>query len=158
MIIAEVDKPDPRPVHIGIWGGAADWSQALWTVRATRTPAELKRFVSKLRVYSISDQDDSGAWARGYFPDLVWVTSAHGFLQYQLGTWLGISAPQSGADQTPVSKEWLKANIQSKGPLGQLYPTPAYIMEGDTPSFLFVIPNGLDNPERPDWGGWAAGI
>ncbi len=27
-------------------------------------------------------------------------------------------------------------------------------MEGDTPSFLNLINNGLTNPEHPDWGGW----
>lgn len=27
-------------------------------------------------------------------------------------------------------------------------------MEGDTPSFLNLINNGLSNPEHPDWGGW----
>ena len=27
-------------------------------------------------------------------------------------------------------------------------------MEGDTPSFLNLIDNGLSDPERPDWGGW----
>jgi hypothetical protein len=27
-------------------------------------------------------------------------------------------------------------------------------MEGDTPSFLHLIDNGLGNPEHPDWGGW----
>jgi hypothetical protein len=27
-------------------------------------------------------------------------------------------------------------------------------MEGDTPSFLGLIPNGLNVPEHPDWGGW----
>ena len=27
-------------------------------------------------------------------------------------------------------------------------------MEGDTPSFLHLIPNGLNNAERLDWGGW----
>ena len=27
-------------------------------------------------------------------------------------------------------------------------------MEGDTPSFLSLIPNGLSDPEHPDWGGW----
>ncbi len=27
-------------------------------------------------------------------------------------------------------------------------------MEGDTPSFLYLIPNGLGVPERPDYGGW----
>lgn len=27
-------------------------------------------------------------------------------------------------------------------------------MEGDTPSFLGLIPNGLNTPEHPEWGGW----
>ena len=28
------------------------------------------------------------------------------------------------------------------------------MMEGDTPSFLNLVNNGLSVPERPDWGGW----
>ena len=27
-------------------------------------------------------------------------------------------------------------------------------MEGDTPSWLALIPNGLSAPEHPEWGGW----
>ncbi|WP_310534088.1 nucleoside hydrolase-like domain-containing protein [Novosphingobium sp.] len=154
LIIAAVDRHDPRPVWVAVWGGAADLAQALWTVRATRTPAELDRFVAKLRVYSISDQDDAGPWARAYFPKLFWITSVHGFTRYNLATWTGISAPLSGTDMSHVSKDWLSANIRSKGPLGTLYPLPPYIMEGDTPSFLNLIPNGLSTTERPDWGGW----
>ena len=49
----------------------------------------------------------------------------------------------SGADFTTVTNEWLDANIRSKGPLGKLYPQFAYIMEGDTPTFLGLIVNGL---------------
>lgn len=154
LIIEAVDRPDPRPLWIAIWGGAADLAQALWTVRATRTQAELDRFVAKLRVYSISDQDDAGPWARAYFPKLFWVANIHGFTRYRLATWTGISAPAPGADPEPVSKAWLSANIVAKGPLGASYPLPAYIMEGDTPSFLNLISNGLSVQERPDWGGW----
>lgn len=154
LIIAAVDSPDPRPVWIAAWGGAADLAQALWTVRHERSPAQLARFVAKLRVYSISDQDDAGPWARAYFPTLFWETGIHGFTRYQLGVWGGISSPLPGADQSHVSRQWLAENIHGKGPLGQLYPLPAYIMEGDTPSFLSLIPNGLSVPERPDWGGW----
>jgi hypothetical protein len=154
LIIEAVDRSDPRPLWVTVWGGAADLAQALWTVRDTRSPEELARFVAKLRVYSISDQDDAGPWARAYFPNLFWVSSVHAFTRYPLATWIGISAPLPGADQEPVSKEWLSANIHGKGPLGALYPLPAYIMEGDTPSFLNLIPTGLSFSERPDWGGW----
>ena len=59
-----------------------------------------------------------------------------------------------GADFTTVTNEWLDANIRSKGPLGKLYPRYAYIMEGDTPSYLNLIDNGLNGYRRPDWGGW----
>ena len=37
---------------------------------------------------------------------------------------------------------------------GQLYPRFAYMMEGDTPSFLDLIDNGLNGYRRPDRGGW----
>jgi hypothetical protein len=35
-----------------------------------------------------------------------------------------------------------------------MYPRFMYIMEGDTPSFLSLIDNGLNAYRRPDWGGW----
>lgn len=36
------------------------------------------------------------------------------------------------------------------GPLGAVYPEPMFIMEGDTPATLFVLPNGLNVPENPN--------
>lgn len=154
LIMETVDRSDPRPVWVAVWGGAADLAQALWTVRASRSAEETARFVAKLRVYSISDQDDAGPWARANFPSLFWVANVHAFTNYNLATWMGISAPMPGSDFEPVSPQWLDANIRSRGPLGALYPRPAYIMEGDTPSFLHLIPNGLGVSDRPDWGGW----
>ncbi len=38
--------------------------------------------------------------------------------------------------------------------MGAAYPDVAYGMEGDTPSWLALIPNGLGDPDHPDWGGW----
>jgi hypothetical protein len=154
LIIAAVDKADARPVWIAVWGGAAPLAQALWTVRATRSPEEVARFVSKLRVYSISDQDDAGPWARAMFPHLFWIASIHGPTQYDLAAWTGISTVLPGSDAESVSRSWLRANIQARGPLGATYPLPMFIMEGDTPSFLNLIDNGLSVPEHPDWGGW----
>ena len=29
-----------------------------------------------------------------------------------------------------------------------------FIMEGDTPSFLGLIANGLNAQDKPNWGGW----
>lgn len=52
-----------------------------------------------------------------------------------------------------MSNEWLEEHIRI-GPLGAHYLNWTFIMEGDTPSFLGLIPNGLNAPEHPEWGGW----
>ncbi|WP_371416684.1 nucleoside hydrolase-like domain-containing protein [Sphingosinicella sp. BN140058] len=157
LIVAAVDRADDRPVWIPTWGGAADLAQALWTVRETRSAEDLATFVSRLRVYSISDQDDAGPWIRRTFPQIFWIASVHGWNQYDMAAWTGISRDVMLPDKWPaaetVTNGWLAAHIR-KGPLGSLYPPHQFIMEGDTPSFLSLIPNGLNNPERPDHGGW----
>ena len=126
-------------------------------MRDGRAPEDVAVFVSKLRVYTISDQDDAGPWMRANFRDLFCISSVHGWNQYYSATWVGISGDLLVDAQWPdrewVTNEWLEHNIR-KGPLGALYPLSRYIMEGDTPSFLGLINNGLNVPERPDYGGW----
>ncbi|HLK64553.1 MAG TPA: nucleoside hydrolase-like domain-containing protein [Bryobacteraceae bacterium] len=160
-IIRAADRNDPRPLWISIWGGSNTLAQALIKVRATRPREELDRFVAKLRVYSISDQDDAGPWIRREFPNLFYIvqpsTPTGG--EYYYATWTGISGDAyyrngAGANTTTVTNEWLDKNIRGKGPLGKAYPRFAFIMEGDTPSFLGLIDNGLNAWRRPDWGGW----
>jgi len=160
-IIRSADQEDQRPLWICVWGGANTLAQALFEVRATRSPEEVENFVAKLRVYSISDQDDAGPWIRREFPGLFYVVtpSTQTGEEYYYATWTGISGDVyyrngAGADVTPVTNEWLDANIRGKGPLGKLYPKFLFIMEGDTPSFLGLIDNGLNAYRRPDWGGW----
>jgi hypothetical protein len=160
-IIDTGDRQDARPLWISIWGGANTLAQALMRVRATRSPADVDRFVGKLRVYSISDQDDAGPWIRREFPALFYVvqpTTPTGG-EYSYATWTGISGDRyyrngAGADFTTVTNEWLDENIRSKGPLGKIYPKFLFIMEGDTPAYLGLIDNGLNSWRRPDWGGW----
>lgn len=161
LLIKSVDKNDPRPLWVTVWGGPNVLAQALWKVKKTRSKDELNRFVSKLRVYTISDQDDSGPWIRKEFPDLFYIVSP-GFSSggaYHVATWSGISGDNfhgrfAGADFTTVTNEWLDKNVRKKGALGAEYPRWEYLMEGDTPSFLNLIRNGLSDPEHPDWGGW----
>ena len=59
-LISVVDSDDERPVWVSVWGGANVLAQALWKVRETRSANEVKEFVSRIRVYTISDQDDTG--------------------------------------------------------------------------------------------------
>lgn len=160
-LIAAVDRDDPRPLWVAVWGGPNVLAQALWKVRATRSPAALDRFVARLRIYTISDQDDSGPWIRKTFPALFYIASPglHAGGAYHFATWSGISGDDvhgrfSGADRTLVDNPWLDEHIRRKGPLGAKYPRTEFLMEGDTPSVLGLIDNGLNVPERPDWGGW----
>ncbi len=37
---------------------------------------------------------------------------------------------------------------------GGEYPRYMFIMEGDTPAFLNLLPNGLESYRHPTWGGW----
>ncbi len=161
MLIEVVDRDDPRPVWVIVWGGPNVLAQALWKVRQIRSPEAVNAFVAKLRIYTISDQDDSGPWLREQFPHLFYIASPgfHPGGAYHHATWSGISGDNfhgrfSGADFSLVTNEWLDRNIRSKGPLGEQYPRWEFLMEGDTPSFFNLINNGLSDAEHPDWGGW----
>lgn len=161
LLIRAVERDDPRPLWVTVWGGPNTLAQALWKVRDTRSEAELRAFVSKLRVYAISDQDRSGPWIREQFPELFYIVSpgvnAGGGFHH--ATWIAIGGDRfhgrfGGADFSLVTNEWLDRHVRSKGPLGKAYPRWKFMMEGDSPSFLFLVKNGLNDPEHPDWGGW----
>ena len=160
-IIDVLDKPDARPVWVTIWGGANTLAQALTDLRATRSVAEVKAAVAKMRVYSISDQDDAGVWLRQEFPELFYIVSpSQDGHEYARATWTGISGDRwykNGPEHkfALVQNPWLEENvIKNHGPLGALYPKFAYIMEGDTPCFLGLVPNGLGWAVSPAYGGW----
>lgn len=152
-IVQVLSKPDQRPVWFCVWGGSSVLAQALWKIRHTKTAADAEKLYRKVRVYTISDQDDSGPWIRKNFPTVFYIVTP-GY-NYAYATWLGIAFTFPGANKDVVSNAWLATHIQQgHGPLGAVYPDVAYGMEGDTPSFLNLIDNGLSNPERPDYGGW----
>ncbi len=152
-IVRILERRDERPVWMSVWGGANVLAQALWKIRSEKSQAEAARMYKKLRVYTISDQDDSGPWIRKNFPDIFYIVTP-GY-NYAKATWLGIALPLPGSNLQIVSGDWLAKNVQQgHGPLGAAYPDVAYGMEGDTPSFLNLIKNGLSDPEHPEYGGW----
>jgi hypothetical protein len=155
-IIRVVDRPEPRPVWVVIWGGSADLAQALWKVRRDRSPDEGSRFVSKLRVHAIGDQDSTGPWIRDEFPGLLTITQRRAY-----------RGMYRGGDIRLASSDWVKTNIHGHGPLGDLYPDyrggdiwssklgqVRGTKEGDTPSYLWLVPNGLGDVGRPRLGSW----
>ena len=152
-IIQVLEKNDERPLWVSVWGGVNTLAQALYKIRKTRSDTEAKRLISKLRVYTISDQDDSGFWIRENFPDLFFIVSPGD--DYGSATWSAINTVVEGINNERISNHWLAQNIQQgHGPLGAAYPDVAYGMEGDTPSWLLLIQNGINIPEHPEWGGW----
>jgi len=154
-IISAASKPGKRPLWILIWGGSTDLAQALWR---TRDNPALR---SKLRVHAIYDQDAAAPWIRKTFPDLSYIVRRH-----------GVRGMYRGGDMSLVSSQWVETNIRTgHGPLGALYPNynggdiwssrlgrVQGIKEGDTPSFLGLIGNGLNLPDRLDLGGWGGRV
>lgn len=152
-IIKVLEEDDNRPLWISTWGGVNTLAQALYKIKNTKSEQEEKRLISKLRVYTISDQDDSGIWIRNNFPDLFYIVSPGD--DYGSATWTGINSVIKGIDNSTISNSWIAQNIQQNhGPLGAMYPDVAWGVEGDTPAFLSLIPNGLNVSEHPEWGGW----
>lgn len=159
LIIEAVDRDDPRPVWISIWGGANTLAQALWDVRRSRSPAEVERFVAKLRVFDICGQDEAGAWACHEFNDdgrrrLFWIRA---FFNWQAMSYdvQGKFPASRGGDEDVVAPDWFRRNVQQDhGALGRAYPDALHCFEGDSPAFLHLLGGGLSDPEHPEWGGW----
>jgi len=162
-LLAAADKKEDRPLWISVWGGANTLAQAFWDARNERSEEDLAKLVSKLRVYTISDQDDAGRWLRLEFPKLFYVVSPSNtdWREYHRATWTGISGDRHYQNGPRfhfelVDNPWLERNIiENHGPLGALYPKLTFIMEGDTPSFIGLIENGLGWSVSPAYGGWA---
>ena len=153
-IIEILENEDDRPLWISTWGGVNTLAQALYKIEKTKSKDEAKRLIAKLRVYTISDQDDSGVWIRNNFPDLFYIVTPGD--DYGSATWTGINDSNiKGIDHSTIHNSWIASNIQQNhGPLGSVYPDVAWGMEGDTPSFLSFIQNGLNTAVHPEWGGW----
>lgn len=137
MIIASVDKDDARPVWVMGWGGMNNAAQAIWKVKETRSKEELETFLSKLRLFDILGQDDAGAWIAKNFPDVFYIRAI------KVYNW-----------QPPKNGTYQRDDIQSHGPLGAVYPDTKWATEGDSPAFMHVYPNGLNDPEKIDQGSW----
>ncbi|KAI0886339.1 DUF1593-domain-containing protein [Annulohypoxylon maeteangense] len=143
-----------EPLYVGGWGGTNTLAQTLLHMDKTLSPSEAATLRSRIRLYTISDQDDTGSWIRARYPDVFYIVSIHSFNDYQVATWPGINLVTSpGVNSTVVLNPWLDAHIRL-GPLGAMYPQVIYGMEGDTPSYLWLVQNGLGYRDRIDWGTW----
>lgn len=160
-IINVVDKKSKQLVCVAVWGGACDLAQALWTIKNTRSKNEQKEFIKKLRVYFIGLQDASNLWIIDNFPDL-WLILAQNPEDKWLSSYRGMFW---GGDMSNTTKAWIHKNVHGYTALADNYPDKAgtggpdknphnALKEGDTPSLLYFIRNGLNDIEHPEWGGW----
>jgi len=150
-IMAAADKPDPRPIWIGVWGGPREIAQAVWDVKNTRSEAELKTFISKLRIFLIAYQDATHGWLMDEFPELFIIDSRR--------TYQGMF----GGDDPVSNLAWVNEHVRhNHGPLGDLYPPEGMgctgVCEGDSPTFLYWVSanrgiNDPEDPSQPSWGG-----
>lgn len=67
------------PPWILCWGETNAHAQALQRLeKSLPTFSELASLRSRLRVYAISDQDDTGHWICTTYPDILYICSIHG--------------------------------------------------------------------------------
>jgi hypothetical protein len=163
LIIEAVLKDDKRPIFILSNGGMNTLAQALYDYRAEHSKEELKVFISKLRVYDNSGQDECGAWICHEFPDIFWIRGTDqnrcfgGPSNNNLGpnTW-------HPYEYSPVGQhQWIKENVQTNhGKLGESYPdrkvsgTYHFVGGGGTIPWLKLVTPGLSDISQPSWGGW----
>lgn len=145
-----------EPLYVLCWGGVTDLAQALSLLEAEQPPAVFSRCLSRLRVYAIADQYDAcGPHIRRAYPQLFYITAYDSF-----------RGMYRGGPRETCAPAWLRTHI-AQGPYGRHYPIydggDAFsgvlgpvrgLKEGDSPSFLYLVQNGLSDPERPEQGGW----
>jgi hypothetical protein len=155
LVLRAVDAPDRRPVWFLNWGtdvGSAESSLKLVLdkVLAERGEEKYARFKSKLR---LSSADAFGPhtyetapafplWVDTFRPELDGKRWYHRFS--------ALTATAGGFD--------IERDVRTgHGPLGALYPTNTTHRqkEGDTATFLYLVPTGMNEPEYPTWGSWA---
>jgi len=155
LILAAVDKDDPRPVWYSDWGtdsGAAvnNLKRALDLVQRERGAEGYARFKAKLR---LSSYDKFGDHTTKITPPFaIWVDTFQPPLEGK--RWYHrFSALTSKAGGFDLVSDVLTDH----GPLGALYPTNTthWAKEGDTMTFLYLVPTGMNDPNEPLWGSWA---
>lgn len=155
LILKAVDSPDPRPLWYADWGtdaGAAtnNLRRALDRVWTERGPDGYARFKSRLRLASA---DQFGRHTHELSPPFpIWIDTFRPELDRRrwYHRFSALTATAGGFD--------LRRDVlNDHGPLGALYPTNTThrLKEGDSMTFIYWLPNGLNEPGEPTWGGWA---
>jgi hypothetical protein len=155
LVLAAVDRDDPRPVWFLNWGtnrgsDPSSLQRALDKVWFERSPAEYAKFKNKILLSSYDRFRDHTTSARPFFR--LWVDSEWPLVDGE--AWYHRFGPLIA---TAGGFNLQRDVVTGHGPLGALYPTntnPAP-KEGDTLTFLYLIPTGMNDPMHPEWGTWS---
>ena len=152
------------PVWVLVWGGPRELAQALAQARSSLSADGYARFKQKLRVYSIGQQyePDVGVRIIRENPDLFYIVAGPpGITDSMRSLFRGIYKTLD--ERTYLNETWIRTNLWSgHGALARQYPGNVNlggyranaVKEGDTPSFLHLLPLGLNDPQQPQQGGW----
>lgn len=153
LIITLADETDDRPIWVTVWGGGNTVAQSIYRAKLDRTADQFKTFLHRIRIYAITDQD------RVYTGKEPLSYSSHGWMRSEAGRDLMFIWDECAwkAHNGTGVKNWsqYEAHIQGHGTLGKQYPKYKYGVEGDTPSFLYLMPTGLHDPEDPSQCSWS---
>lgn len=141
-IIRCARRPDPRPLHVLVWGGLEDLAQALH---------DAPDILPKLRVYFIGG------------PNKMWTVDAYNYIeQHHPKLWMVESNATYrgwfvGGDQSGErgNASFVAAHIAGHGALGAYFAThlKGVIKMGDSPSVGFLLKGAPQDPTQPGWGG-----
>ena len=157
LIREAIEKDDERPLWIALWGGCGTLAQALYDMSQDYSEEQMEQYCRKLRVYDIDGQDDCGGWICHNFKIGEWMRSDisfWGFSETPMKSTAQFGEECFVGNLDTVSPEWVKKNIQGVGELGKWYPSAKYGLETDSPSFLRLVQNGLNDYEHHHYGGW----
>jgi len=155
LIIAAVDRDDPRPIWFLNWG--TDWGsdpsslqRALDRVMGERDRAGYVKFKNKILLSSSDRFRDHTTSIRPLFR--LWVEKEWPQMDGQ-----GWSHRFSSLTATAGGFDLRRDVLTGHGALGALYPSNTNLpqKEGDSLTYLYLIPTGMNDPMHPEWGSWA---
>lgn len=159
LIIDTLLDEDPRPVHVLSWGGANTTASALWKLQTQYPKEKFEYAASRIRIYCIWYQDGGGKWIEENIPQ-AYINEAYRWDNvWDYESYENARSKDKPTANPPFIQEymkpaWLNQHVKSgHGPLGAMTPQ-TYISEGDTPSFLHLIDNGLESHRDYTLGGW----
>ena len=155
LVVNALQSEDRRPLWFLNWGtdhgsSPSCLKRALDQILERRGQQAYAALKARIRLSS-ADAFGDHTWKIAP-PWALWVDTFNPELSG--GRWYHrFSALTAGAGGFDIDKD-VRLN---HGPLGTLYPTNTTHpqKEGDTMTFMYLIPTGLGDPEEPTWGSWA---